>query len=34
MNGYHLVRLNAEAKIIEGWGFTQDQDALDEFFSA
>jgi ketosteroid isomerase-like protein len=34
MNGYHLVRLNAEAKIIEGWGFIKDQDALDEFFSA
>jgi hypothetical protein len=34
MDGDHLVRLNQEGRIMEGWGFTQDQDALDEFFSA
>lgn len=34
MDGYHMIRLNAEGKIVEGWGFTQDQDALDDFFSA
>lgn len=34
MDGCHVIRLNAEGKIVEGWGFTQNQDALDEFFSA
>jgi hypothetical protein len=29
-----MIRLNAEGRIVEGWGFTQDQDALDDFFSA
>jgi hypothetical protein len=23
-----------DGKVVEGWGFTDDQDALDEFFSA
>jgi hypothetical protein len=32
--GGHLMRLSAEGKVVEGWGFTDDQDALDEFFSA
>lgn len=34
LRGGHLLRLNAEGKIVEGWGFTDDQDALDDFFSA
>jgi ketosteroid isomerase-like protein len=34
MGGHHLVKLNDEGRIAEGWGFAEDQDALDEFFSA
>ena len=34
MDGCHVIRLNADGRIVEGWGFTQNQDALDEFFSA
>jgi uncharacterized protein len=34
MDGCHVIRLNAEGRIVEGWGFTQHQDALDDFFSA
>jgi ketosteroid isomerase-like protein len=33
LKGGHLFRLNDEGKVLEGWGFTDDQDALDEFFS-
>ena len=34
IRGGHLFRLNAEGKVVEGWGFTNDQDTLDDFFSA
>jgi uncharacterized protein len=34
MDGYHMVRLDQEGRIVEGWGFAEDQDALDVFFSA
>jgi hypothetical protein len=34
LEGGHLFRLNAEGQIAEGWGFTNNQDALDDFFSA
>lgn len=34
LDGGHLFRLNEEGQVVEGWGFTSDQDALDEFFSA
>jgi hypothetical protein len=34
LKGGHLFRLNAEGKVVEGWGFTNNQDALDDFFSA
>jgi ketosteroid isomerase-like protein len=34
VRGGHLFRLNAAGKVVEGWGFTNDQDALDDFFSA
>jgi hypothetical protein len=34
IRGGHLMRLTDEGKVVEGWGFTDDQDALDEFFSA
>lgn len=30
----HIMRMNDEGQVVEGWGFTSDQDALDEFFSA
>ncbi|HRQ42132.1 MAG TPA: nuclear transport factor 2 family protein [Chloroflexota bacterium] len=32
--GAHMMRLNDDGRIVEGWGFTDDQDALDAFFSA
>jgi hypothetical protein len=34
MGGYHMIRLNEEGRIAEGWGFVEDQDVLDDFFSA
>jgi hypothetical protein len=34
IRGGHLFRLDDEGKVVEGWGFTDDQDALDRFFSA
>jgi ketosteroid isomerase-like protein len=34
LRGGHLLRLNDQGQIVEGWGFTNDQDALDRFFSA
>ena len=34
MRGAHIMRLNDAGQIVEGWGFTSDQDALDDFFSA
>ena len=33
LRGGHLLRLD-DGKIVEGWGFTSDQDALDRFFAA
>jgi hypothetical protein len=32
--GVHLFRLNDAGQVVEGWGFVNDQDALDAFFSA
>lgn len=34
MNGAHIMRMNEQGQVVEGWGFLSDQDALDEFFSA
>ncbi|MCC7360364.1 MAG: nuclear transport factor 2 family protein [Anaerolineales bacterium] len=34
LRGGHLMRLNDQGQIVEGWGFTSDQDALDAFFAA
>jgi uncharacterized protein len=34
IGGGHLMRLTADGKVVEGWGFSNDQDALDAFFSA
>jgi ketosteroid isomerase-like protein len=34
LRGAHLMRLNDAGQIVEGWGFSNDQDALDEFFAA
>lgn len=33
LHGAHIMRLNDAGQIVEGWGFTSDQEALDEFFS-
>ena len=30
----HLMRMTGDGKVAEWWGFTDDQDALDEFFGA
>lgn len=32
--GSHILRFNEAEQVVEGWGFTEDQDALDEFFAA
>jgi ketosteroid isomerase-like protein len=34
LQGVHVMRLDGDGQVVEGWGFTDDQDALDEFFSA
>ena len=34
MRGAHIMRMNEQGQVVEGWGFLSDQDALDEFFSA
>jgi hypothetical protein len=34
MDGHHMIRLDDDGLVVEGWGFVQDQAALDEFFSA
>jgi hypothetical protein len=34
LRGAHMMRLNDSGQIVEGWGFTNDQEALDAFFSA
>lgn len=33
MHGGHLMRVDDQGRVAEGWGFTDDQDALDEFFT-
>lgn len=34
LRGAHIMRMNEQGQVAEGWGFLSDQDALDEFFSA
>ncbi|HEY4698390.1 MAG TPA: nuclear transport factor 2 family protein [Gallionella sp.] len=34
LRGAHIMRLNEQGQVVEGWGFTDNQDALDAFFSA
>jgi len=34
LHGAHIMRINDQGQVVEGWGFTSDQDALDAFFSA
>ena len=34
LHGGHLMRMTGDGKVAEGWGFTDDQDALDAFFAA
>jgi ketosteroid isomerase-like protein len=33
LRGAHILRINDQGQVAEGWGFTSNQDALDEFFS-
>jgi ketosteroid isomerase-like protein len=33
LRGGHLMRVTADGKVAEGWGFTDDQEALDDFFA-
>jgi hypothetical protein len=33
LQGAHIMRRNDQSQVVEGWRFTSDQDALDEFFS-
>jgi ketosteroid isomerase-like protein len=33
MPGAHIMRMNEQGQVVEGWGFLSDQDALDDFFS-
>jgi ketosteroid isomerase-like protein len=33
LRGAHIMRLNEIGQVVEGWGFTDDQDALDAFFA-
>ena len=33
-DGGHILRFDSNDQIVEGWGFTEKQDALDEFFAA
>lgn len=33
LRGAHIMRMNEQGQVVEGWGFTSGQDALDEFFS-
>jgi len=34
LRGAHIMRINDQGQVVEGWGFTSDQDTLDDFFSA
>jgi ketosteroid isomerase-like protein len=34
LKGGHLFRLSTDGKVLEGWGFTDDQESLDAFFAA
>jgi ketosteroid isomerase-like protein len=33
LRGGHLMRVTADGRVAEGWGFTNDQEALDDFFT-
>ena len=33
LGGAHIMRLDNQGQVVEGWGFTSNQNALDEFFS-
>ena len=32
-DGAHIMRIDAEGRVAEGWGFASDQAALDAFFA-
>lgn len=33
LHGGHLMRITDDGRVAEGWGFANDQDALDDFFT-
>jgi ketosteroid isomerase-like protein len=33
LHGHHVIRLNPDGQVEEGWGFTSHQDTLDGFFA-
>jgi ketosteroid isomerase-like protein len=33
LRGGHLMRVTADGRVAEGWGFTDNQDTLDDFFA-
>jgi ketosteroid isomerase-like protein len=33
LDGSHILRFDSNNQIVEGWGFSDNQDALDEFYS-
>ena len=33
LRGAHIMRVNDQGQVVEGWGFTDDQDTLDDFFA-
>ncbi|MEZ4768950.1 MAG: nuclear transport factor 2 family protein [Caldilineales bacterium] len=33
LRGGHLMRIDGQGRVAEGWGFTDDQGALDDFFT-
>lgn len=34
LRGGHMMRVTADGKVAEGWGFVDNQDELDAFFAA
>ena len=34
LHGGHLMRISEDGQVAEGWGFSNEQDKLDNFFSA
>jgi ketosteroid isomerase-like protein len=34
IQGCHMIRLDVDGRVVEGWGFTKEQAELDRFFEA